>query len=78
MLESHVDESIHILSCNNSEYIMSSPTTVIDLSPISNTCKPTPPPVGLPLSSTPSSSQTQTTPTKSLSKQSTDNEMEEN
>ena len=83
MLESHVDESIHIMSCNNSEHIMLSPTpstTVIDLSPIPNTCKATPPPVGLPLSSTPSSSQTQTTPsrTKSLSKQSTDNEMEEN
>ena len=59
---------------------MSSPTTVFDLSPIPNTCKTTPPPVGLPLSSTPSSSQTETTPscTKSLSKQSTDNEMEEN
>ena len=49
MLESHVDESIH-MSCSNSEHIMSSP--------IPNTCKTTPPPVCLPLSSTPPSSQT--------------------
>ena len=83
MLESHVDESIHIMSCSNSEHIMSSPTagtTVIDLSLTPNACKKTPPLVGLPLSSTLSSSQTKTTSThtKSLSKQSRDDEMEEN